>query len=85
MPHIIIFRDTDFRGPHTHIFGRVADLNRIGFNDSVSSFCIIEGNWEFFRHKNFDTKVGSTLGPRAVSNVTQVDIDNDDLSSLRPV
>lgn len=84
--HIIIFEHRDFRGRHRHVFGQEANLNNAEdstLNDKMSSFVILSGTWEFFRHSNFVEKVGGNLGPGQYESVTNFGIPNDAVSSLR--
>jgi hypothetical protein len=84
--HIIIFKHRDFRGIHRHLFGEEANLNHAEdstLNDHVSSFVILSGTWQFFRHANFVEKVGGDLGPGQYAWVGDFGLPNDHISSLR--
>lgn len=99
MAEIIIYVDINFGGLHTHIFDTVADFTALsltgvntgisaeGFtwNDIVSSFVIVSGQWQFFKDTNFGFQQGNPagLGPGLYPWVEQVGIDNDSLSSVR--
>ena len=86
---IIVFEHANFRGHHRHIFDAEPNLNDgedSTLNDAVSSFVILEGTWEFFRHANFNTRYaprGGPLGPGRYPWVGDLDIENDQMSSLR--
>jgi hypothetical protein len=79
---IIIFKDKDFHGQHTHVFDQEANL-RDGLNDAVSSFVILEGTWTFFRHFNFHVQIGQPLGPGKYRSVDVFGLENDQISSLK--
>jgi hypothetical protein len=85
--HIIIFEHRDFRGRHRHIFGQEANLNNSEdntLNDRMSSFVVLSGTWTFFRHSNFVEQVGGrTFGPGQYESVSDFNIPNDAVSSLR--
>ena len=83
MPNqIIIFKDKNFRGQHTHVFDEEAYLGD-GLNDAVSSFVILEGTWKFFRHFNFHVQIGQPLGPGKYRSVDIFGLENDQISSLQ--
>jgi hypothetical protein len=86
--HIIVFEHANFRGRHRHIFGQEENLNHPEdntLNDRVSSFVVLSGNWQFFRHANFNEPVGAPLGPGQYESVVNFGIPNDAVSSLRAV
>ena len=88
MPHVILFEHANFHGAHKHVFGPEPNLNAGDdnfFNDRVSSIVVLEGTWAFFRNSNFNGQYARTLGPGLYPFVGNVDIQNDDMSSLRPV
>jgi hypothetical protein len=90
MPHVILFEHPNFRGAHKHVFAAEETLDFHEdkfFNDRVSSIVVLEGNWQFYRHSNFQSPYGKILGPGRYSWVEAfgVGITNDDLSSLKPV
>ena len=52
MAQVILFEHSNFHGNHKHLFNTEANLNAQDdnwFNDKVSSFVILEGNWPFFK------------------------------------
>ncbi len=84
--HIIIFQHTNFRGQHRHIFDEEGNLNHSddgSLNDKISSFVILEGEWQFFRHANFVVPYAKKLGPGRYSRVADHGIENDQVSSLK--
>ncbi len=83
--HAILFENANFHGAHRHIFNGESDLSSIGFNDVVSSVVILSGNWASFRNANFDDDYPSILGPGLYPWVENVNIRNDDMSSLMVV
>ena len=90
LPHIILFENVYCSGAHTHVVG--GERKHLGneWNDRVSSFYIVEGNWEFFADVDFQGQMGGagrTLGP-GVYNWIEAALGpgtNDRLTSLRPV
>lgn len=86
--HIIIFQHADFRGHHRHIFGEEKNLNHPddrSLNDKMSSFVILEGKWQFFRHAEFKIPYEPILGPGVYRWVGDHKIENDQVSSLKSV
>jgi hypothetical protein len=84
---IILFEHINFRGAHKHVYGPEANLNAGDdnfFNDRVSSVVVLSGNWEVFRHSNFNDPYPVVLGPGKHPWVGAIGITNDDMSSLRP-
>jgi hypothetical protein len=84
--HIILFKNGEFRGDHKHVFTLEPNLNASdddSFNDAVSSFAILNGNWQLYRNSGFNTPYPPIFGiggyPRLPFNV-----NNDDMSSLQP-
>jgi hypothetical protein len=88
MAHVILFQHANFDGSHKHIFRAEPNLGALifpGMNDQVSSFVILEGNWQFFIDKNYVGQVGGLLGPGVYPWVGDIFIPNDKISSLRPI
>lgn len=85
--HIILYEDGQFRGAHKHVFRAEENLNvpEESFNDRTSSIVVLDGTWEFFEDPGFHHKTGRTLGPGMYPDVTELDMRNDSISSLRPV
>lgn len=87
--HVILFEHANFHGAHKHVFSMEPNLNAPDdnfFNDKVSSIVVDRGTWTFFRHANFSGQYAHTLNPGMYPWVQApgVDIQNDDMSSLRP-
>jgi Beta/Gamma crystallin len=88
MSHVILFEHANYHGAHKHVFTAESNLNSGDdnfFNDKVSSIAILEGTWAFYRHAGFVGQYAQILGPGLYSFVGNVDIQNDDISSLQPV
>jgi hypothetical protein len=88
MPHCILFELANFRGAHRHVLvpePNLAASDDPNFNKRASSIVILAGNWEFLTDPEFKTKVGDMLGPGVYPYVANVGIQNDAISSLRPV
>ena len=88
LPHVILFEHANLHGSHKHVFGAEPNLNASDdnfFNDKVSSIVVISGQWAFYRHANYNGQYAATLGPGIYRWVGALDIQNDDMSSLRPV
>jgi hypothetical protein len=73
MAEVTLFADRNFSGWHTHVFESVSDLRQINtigsgmisgnvqggnWNDKVSSFVVISGEWRFFKDTNFQNQYG---------------------------
>lgn len=85
MASIVLFTDIDFRGRSVTFTTSVANLVNFNLNDTISSFKILDGRWEFYKDVNFQNSYGVVLGPGDYSWVENFGIPNDDMSSLRPV
>ena len=86
--HVIIYQHRDFRGHHRHIFGEEANLNDAEdntLNDKVSSFVVLSGSWQFFKHANFVSPYGGAFGPGEYTWVVDFGIENDQVSSLKAI
>jgi Beta/Gamma crystallin len=85
--HVVLFEHRDFHGNHKHVVSAEANLNADeddSFNDAVSSITVLAGNWAFFKNSNFDGQYPAILGPGCYPWVEDIEIKNDDLSSLEP-
>ncbi len=78
---ITVYRDARFRGPSTTFTGEIANLDRTGFNDQISSMRF-RGEWEACTDAYFRGNCQRFAGD--VSNLSAWGI-NDRISSLRPV
>lgn len=86
--HVILFQNKNFHGAHKHVFNQENNLNADGdnsFNDSVSSLVVLSGNWRFFRNSGFDDDYPVILGPGLYPSVQDVNIRDNDMSSLQVV
>jgi hypothetical protein len=97
MPEAILFENANFHGQHKHVFGPEPNLNAPDdnfFNDKVSSLVFLRSeSWKFYRDAGFNTPYPPTLGPVQGPDgyvpgrypfVANVEIKNDDMSSLQP-
>jgi hypothetical protein len=93
---VILFENVNFHGRHKHVLGPEPNLNASDdsfFNDRVSSVVVLRGTWEFYRDSGFNGPYPPTLGPARSGDgipglfpfVANVQIKNDDMSSLRPI
>ena len=88
MAHIILFEHINFRGQHKHVFYEESNLAAADdnfFNDKISSFVILEGNWTFWRDINFSGTKSARFGPGRYNWVESVGIPNDSVSSLAAI
>jgi hypothetical protein len=53
------------------------------FNDKISSFVIVSGQWQFFRDINYTGPASGVYGPGVYNWVESVGIPNDSISSVR--
>lgn len=90
---IILFEDENFCGKSIDIVREHADLSthKMGnFNNRTSSFVILSGKWSFYLNAGFETPMlqkGTpiVLGPGAYSRVTDLGIQDNEITSLRAV
>lgn len=95
---VILFADINCSGAHTHVCVNTANLNDQNhgwflsdFNDTVSSFIIISGKWNFYKDWHWENQMGpgagTTLGPGVYewieSNTCLGPGTNDSLSSVK--
>jgi hypothetical protein len=85
MAAIVLFTDRNFQGGSGTFTTSVPNLVNFNLNDTISSFKILDGRWEFYRDVDFQNSYGVVLGPGDYSWVEDVGIQNDQMSSLRPV
>jgi hypothetical protein len=85
MAAIVLFTDSNFQGGSGTFTTSVPNLINFNLNDTVSSFKILDGRWEFYRDTDFQNSYGVVLGSGEYSWVEDVGIRNDEMSSLRPV
>lgn len=85
---VILFRDANFGGPHKHVINAEPNLNADDdgfFNDNVSSFVVLEGNWKFFRDAGFYDDYPAVVGPGLYPSMEPFKIRDKDISSLHVV
>lgn len=92
MNHIILYTEGNCTGPHVHLFeacpnsGAIKTCKNISLHDSLSSFVILEGNWNFYQNDNYNAlfNIDAPLGPGIYKTLPQ-GILNDEVTSLKPV
>jgi hypothetical protein len=83
-PVIVIFRDSNYRGPCLIVKGPMPDLTTQNFNNSTTSAFVIGGTWALYDGANY-TGASKTLQPGWYQDAAAVGLANHTLSSLRPV
>jgi hypothetical protein len=86
--HIVVFQHGSLRGHHRHIFDSENDFKASSdssLHDAISSVVIIEGQWQFFKHGNFNAPYAAILGPGIYRWLPDYGIENDQVSSLKCV
>ena len=87
---VFLFEHNEYEGRFKMVENSNEDLTSQDgafFNDRVSSIVIVKGNWCFYKNSNFSQPYmyngrPVVLDPGMYHDVTKVDIENDDLSSL---
>jgi hypothetical protein len=90
---IILFEDKNFGGKSMEIqrgAPNLSEYKEINFNDRISSFVIVDGNWSFYRNTQFNEPFfhgnkPMVLKPGAYSWVEDLGIKDDEISSLKVV
>jgi hypothetical protein len=87
VPHLIVFSEKNLQGRHWHIFADIPYIGDISFtwDDNISSFVILAGQWQFFRGRNFTDQLGQTFGPGAYASPADVGVPTDAISSIKLV
>lgn len=90
MEHIILFDHVDFRGAHRHVYQGEPNLEaRDGgrFNDRLSSAFVLDGNWAFYRDRDFGHEYGRVLPPGRYPrlNTPELGIPNDAVTAVKAV
>jgi hypothetical protein len=80
---ITIFEHDNFNGRAVTARGPVANLDRFGFNDQVSSAVVDSGVYEVCEHADFGGHC-TLLGPGEYRSFNRMGF-NDQVSSVRPV
>jgi hypothetical protein len=76
-----LFADSDFRGARVTVQRDAPDLNRLGFNDRVSSLVVRSGLWLVCEHRDFGGYCAE-LGPGEYRSLPNF---NDSISSVREI
>lgn len=84
VPHLIVFSEKDLHGRHWHVFTAIPSLIDVSFtwDDNISSFVVLAGQWQFYRGRNFTDPVGTVFGPGVYPVVEAVGIPNKVVSSI---
>jgi beta/gamma crystallin len=87
VPHLIVFSEKNLQGRHWHIFADIPSIGDISFtwDDNISSFAVLAGQWQFFRGRNFADQLGQTIGPGAYASLADIGVSNDAISSIKLV
>jgi hypothetical protein len=84
MARITVYKDGDFQGESKDFTG-AAYVGK-NFNDTISSFIVHDGNWQFYKDADAENPVGRVFNAgEKVNWVEAVGISNDSISSLQPV
>jgi hypothetical protein len=78
---MILFADSDFRGDRVSVQRDAPDLNRLGFNDRVSSLVVRSGVWQVCEHRDFGGYCAE-FGPGEYRSLPRF---NDSISSVREI
>lgn len=84
LPEIVVFQHIDFGGWNYRTNLNVSCIGE-GIGDQISSFIVISGNWQLYRHMNFEDPVGPVFGPGYYHWVEEVGVPNDQVSSFQCV
>jgi hypothetical protein len=85
MAEIILFEHINFHGAHKHLFTSEPNLNAVDdnfFNDRVSSFVVVSGDWQFSRDADYSGPDSNVFGPGLYNWVENVGVPNDSISSV---
>jgi hypothetical protein len=85
---IVVYEHTHFRGRYRLIWSEENNLNRpedFSLNDAISSFVVMDGNWKFYRDRDFGTPYNNEFGPGVYPSVKDIGIENNKISSLKAV
>lgn len=84
LPEIVVYEHIDFGGWN---FRTNLNVVYIGdaMNDQISSFVVVSGRWQFYRHRDYGEALGPVLGPGYYRWVEDVGIPNDHISSFKCV
>ena len=84
LPEIVVYQHIDYGGWN---FRTNLNVTYIGdaINDQISSFIVVSGRWQFYRHRDFVEPVGPVFGPGYYHWVEEVGVPNDQVSSFQCV
>lgn len=87
VPQMIVFSERGLQGRHWHIFGDVPNIGEVSltWDDNISSFVVLAGQWQFYRDRCFQTPVGGLFGPGVYPALSDVGVPNDAISSIQLV
>jgi hypothetical protein len=87
VPHLIVFSEKHLQDRHWHIFFDIPNLSDVSFtwDDNISSFAVLAGQWQFFRGRNFTDPVGPVCGPGICRTVQEIGIPDNAVSSIKLV
>ena len=81
---IILYSSPNFQGKSLRVTGDVPSLREYRFNDEVSSLVVLSGEWALYEDSNFQGN-GIRVPPGSYPEMGAVLMDNNELSSLRPL
>ncbi len=84
LPEIVVYQHIDYGG---WSYWTNLPVIYIGdaMNDQISSFVVVSGRWQFYRHRDFVEPVGPVFGPGYYRWVGDVGVPNDHVSSFQCV
>ncbi|MEI6847427.1 MAG: beta/gamma crystallin-related protein [Chlorobiaceae bacterium] len=88
MSEIVLFEHANFHGAHKHLFASEPNLNAPDdnyFNDKISSFVVVSGQWQFFKDLNYSGLASRIFGPGVYNWVESYGFPNDTITSVRRV
>ncbi|KCZ46185.1 beta/gamma crystallin-related protein [Hyphomonas pacifica] len=77
---LVLFADSELRGPSIEIGEDVSDLNAYRFNDKASSFLVTRGTWQVCEHANYRGRCEIISGGEGDLKPIRM---NDNISSVR--
>ncbi len=84
MAKITLYENSNYGGRSLEITAADSNLGNEGFNDKASSCKVESGTWILYKDVNFGGSY-SILKPGEYSNSDAMGLQNDSLSSLRPL
>ncbi|MFX1469503.1 MAG: beta/gamma crystallin-related protein, partial [Promethearchaeota archaeon] len=83
---ILLFSDLNIQGQHHHVYCNDPNLNPSRIQNMTSSIVVVHGNWKFFGAPDFkgaEYWEDQTLGPGIYPDVTEYNIPDDVITSVR--